>query len=334
MTAIFSGHSPTRRDFIKTGSIAIAGGLAAGVAPVTQALETFLVNAVADVPIVDTHQHLWDLKLFNLPWLEGAPETLKRSFVMSDYLEATQHLKIDKTIYMEVNVAADEKDKEADHVIGIAKNDDNPMVAAIIGGLPHTEGFADYARKYAKSEYVCGIRNVLHDPDRPKGMCLQETFVKNMQLLGELGLTFDLCMRPGEIADAVALAKKCPKTQFIIDHCGNMPVRDYEESLHQSWQESMKSAAGLENVACKISGIVVTAEKGKWNAADLAPHMNFCLDTFGEDRVMFGGDWPVCTLAATYQQWAEALYEIVKTRPAGFQKKLFHDNALKIYGVS
>jgi predicted TIM-barrel fold metal-dependent hydrolase len=200
--------------------------------------------------------------------------------------------------------------------------------------LPQTPGFAGYARKYAKSDYVCGVRNVLHDPDRPKGMCLQETFVKNMELLGELGLTFDLCMRPGEIADAVTLAKKCPKTQFVIDHCGNMPVRDYEESLHQSWQEWMKAAAGLENVVCKISGIVVTAEKGKWSAADLAPHMNYCMETFGEDRIIFGGDWPVCTLSATYQQWAEALFEIVKDRPASFRKKLFHDNALRVYGLT
>lgn len=334
MPASFSGHSLTRRDLIKAGSIAIAGGFAAGVASAARALETAPVNALADIPIVDTHQHLWDLKLFRLPWLAGAPESLQRSFVMSDYRGATRKLKIDKTIYMEVNVAEDQKEKEADHVIGLAKQADNPMAAAVIGGLPHTAGFADYARKYAKSDYVCGVRNVLHDPDRPKGMCLQETFVNNVRLLGELGLTFDLCMRPGEIADAVTLAKKCPETQFIIDHCGNMPVREYEESLLQSWQESMKAAAGLENVVCKISGIVVTAEKGKWSAADLAPHVNFCMDTFGDERIVFGGDWPVCTLSATYQQWAEALYEIVKDRPASFRKKLFHDNALRVYGLT
>lgn len=323
----------TRREFIKTGSAALAGGFAAGITSVTQALEPSPVNAIANIPIVDTHQHLWDLNELKLPWLSGAPETLRRSFVMKDYQAATAKLNIVKSIYMEVNVAGDEKEKEADHVIKLAKRDDNPMVAAIIGGLPHTAGFADYARKYAKSDYVCGIRNVLHDPDRPQGMCLQDTFISNMQLLGALGLTFDLCMRPSEIGDAVALAKKCPKTRFIIDHCGNMPVRGYEESLHKSWQEAMKAAAGLENVACKISGIVVTAEKGKWSAADLAPHMNFCMETFGEDRIVFGGDWPVCTLSATYQQWAEALFEIVKDRPESFQKKLFHDNALKLYGV-
>jgi L-fuconolactonase len=324
----------TRRQFLQAGSAVFAGSLLGNPQSVTLAQEISPVNAFAQTPMIDTHQHLWDLDLLNLPWLGGAPETLKRSFVMSDYLSATAKVNIAKSIYMEVNVADDEKEKEADYVISLAKSDDNPMVAAIIGGVPHKTEFAEYARKYSDSKYVCGVRNVLHDPDRPQGMCLEETFIKNMQLLGELGLTFDFCMRPGEIGDAVKLANKCPDTQFIIDHCGNMPVQGYEPALLKSWQESMKAAADLKNVACKISGIVVTATKGKWTAKDLAPHINFCMDTFGEDQIVFGGDWPVCTLSATYQQWAEALHEIVKNRPDSFRQKLFHDNALRIYGVS
>ncbi|HUG18590.1 MAG TPA: amidohydrolase family protein, partial [Planctomycetaceae bacterium] len=132
----------------------------------------------------------------------------------------------------------------------------------------------------------------------------------------------------------VALAKKCPGTRFIIDHCGNMPVKDYDEKLHKSWQSAMKSAAQCDNVVCKISGIVVTAEKGNWTAETLAPHINFCLDTFGEDRVFFGGDWPVCTLAATYSAWTNALKEIVKNRSPEFQRKLFHDNAARLYRLT
>ena len=201
--------SQTRRQFLQTGSAVLAGTLLPQTYSFAQ--ETSPVNAFAQTPIIDTHQHLWDLELLNLPWLGGAPESLKKSFVMSDYQAATSKVNIAKTIYMEVNVAEHEKEKEADYVIGLAKADDNPMVAAIIGGVPHKAEFADYAQKYAESEYVCGVRNVLHDPDRPQGMCLEQTFVKNMQLLGDLDLTFDLCMRPGEIGDVVKLAKQCPK---------------------------------------------------------------------------------------------------------------------------
>ena len=96
----------------------------------------------------------------------------------------------------------------------------------------------------------------------------------------------------------------------------------------------MRAAAGRENVVCKISGIVVTAKKDAWKPADLAENVNFCLDTFGEDRVFFGGDWPVCTLRASLAQWVGALKWIVRDRTPGFQRKLFHDNAARFYGLA
>ena len=97
---------------------------------------------------------------------------------------------------------------------------------------------------------------------------------------------------------------------------------------------AMKAAAEQENVMCKISGIVVTAKKDVWKPADLAPNMEFCMETFGEDRVFFGGDWPVCTLKASFQQWVDALKWVVKDASPVFQRKLFHDNAVKFYGLS
>ena len=94
----------------------------------------------------------------------------------------------------------------------------------------------------------------------------------------------------------------------------------------------MKEMAQLPNVVCKVSGIIVTANKD-WKPVDLARNINFTLDTFGEDRVMFAGDWPVCTLRATFGQWVDALKQIVKDRSPAFQKKLFHDNAAKFYEI-
>ena len=85
--------------------------------------------------------------------------------------------------------------------------------------------------------------------------------------------------------------------------------------------------------ACKVSGIVAGAVQDKWTADDLAPIVNHTLEVFGPDRVMFGGDWPVCTKAATYKQWVEALKTIVKDRPAAEQRRLFHDNAVALYGL-
>ena len=88
------------------------------------------------------------------------------------------------------------------------------------------------------------------------------------------------------------------------------------------------------DTVCKISGIIVTADKEQWKPSDLAPNMNFCMETFGDDRAFFAGDWPVCTLTASYKKWVEALKSIVKDRSAEFQRKLFYDNAVKFYGLS
>ena len=252
---------------------------------------------------------------------------------MSDYSEATKNANVVKTVYMEVNVRADQQQQEAEYVIDLCKRDDNPMVGEVVGGYPHAKGFREYITELARSKYIKGVRTVLHDADRPKGLCLQPDFVDNIRLLGELGRSFDLCMRPGEIIDGARLAERCPKTKFIIDHCGNMSVTSTDTALRKRWQHAMQAAAEHENVVCKISGIVATAKKGEWQATDLAPNMEFCMETFGEDRVFFGGDWPVCTLKATFQQWVDALKTIVKDKSPKFQRKLFHDNAVKFYGL-
>ncbi|MGH7199395.1 MAG: amidohydrolase family protein, partial [Planctomycetaceae bacterium] len=283
--------------------------------------------------VVDTHQHLWDLERFRLPWMNAdAGNPLRRNFLMRDYLDATRGLNVAQSVYMEVNVEPSQQAGEAEYVLDLCARDDNPMAAAVIGGSPQETAFRDYAARFAEGRFVKGVRTVLHDPDRPQGMCLRPTFIENMKRLGELGWSFDLCMRPGELLDGVRLAERCPGTRFILDHCGNMPVNSRDESLRRAWQEGIRAAAGLENMVCKISGIVVTANE-QWTPADLAPNVNFCLDAFGEDRVLFAGDWPVCTLRATFSDWLAALQEITRDRSAEFRKKLFHENAARFYGL-
>ena len=285
------------------------------------------------IPIVDTHQHLWDLKKLNLPWLKNeGVKSINRDFLMKDYLEATRGLGVTKTVYMEVNVRKSDQDLEAEWVIGMCRDKSNPMKAAVIGGYPHDRGFKKYIRQYEKSDYVRGVRTVLHDADRPKGLCLENRFVKNVRLLGKMGMSYDLCMRPDELTDGARLVEKCPGTRFVLDHCGNMPVGSDDAALRKKWMAGIKALASHENVVCKISGIVVTAPEG-WKAADLAPNMLYCIDTFGEDRAYFAGDWPVCRLRATFAQWVAALKTIVKDRPIAAQKKLFAENAEKFYRI-
>lgn len=293
------------------------------------------------LPIIDTHQHLWDLTRFNLPWLVDE-EAINRSYLTSDYLAATKDANVVKAIYMEVDVAADQKIAEAEHLIELCANDNNPTVGAVISGDPGTDCFAEYITAYRNNPAIKGVRQVLHVPDCAPGYCLSDEFVAGVTLLGEIEMSFDLCMRPTELMDAAKLATLCPATQLILDHCGNADPHivdgtraDNEEAFshtRQQWLDDMATVAKQSNVVCKVSGIVARAQPG-WQPANLAPTVNHCLDTFGPDRVIFGGDWPVCTLGATYQEWVSALREIISVRSEAVQHKLLHDNAAALYGV-
>jgi L-fuconolactonase len=184
------------------------------------------------------------------------------------------------------------------------------------------------------------VRQVLHPDDAPSGLCLEAEFITSIQLLGELGKSYDICIRPTELGDAVQLVDRCPETRFIIDHCGNADPKAFledpkEEPWHDAddWRQGMAKLADRRNTICKISGIVARVPKVGWGAETLAPIVNHCLDVFGAERVVFGGDWPVCLLGASYASWVSALKEIISERPVPEQQKLLHDNAERLYGL-
>lgn len=290
------------------------------------------------LPTIDCHQHLWDLKQFRLPWTAGVP-ALNKSFLMKDYLEATRGLNIVKTIYMEVDLDPAQQKDEAAYVIELCKNADNPTVAGVISGRPATREFYEYIRPYRDSPYIKGVRQVLHVPDAKPGLCLEATFVRGVRQLGALGMRFDVCMRVEELDDAVRLAELCPDTPLMLDHCGNADPAHFAPGPEQRldrvrWERDISQLAKCKNVYCKISGMVAKVTPGKWKADDLAPIVNHCLDEFGSDRVVFGGDWPVCTLGATLAEWVTALRAIIHDRSETDQRKLLHDNAVKFYGLA
>ena len=204
----------------------------------------------------------------------------------------------------------------------------------MLSGRPNSEGFAQYAKQFKGSKYVKGIRQVLHVKETTPDYFLDDTFVKGIQLLGELGLSFDLCARPEDLHEHAKLVDKCPNTRFILDHCGNGKIT-HKPVEREQWKKDMAAIAKRKNVVGKVSGFIASAPaRGKWTLDDLAPIINHTMDSFGPDRVMFGGDWPVCLLGVEkYTDWATALMAVVKDRSEEQQKKLFHDNAVKFYGL-
>ena len=296
------------------------------------------------LPIVDTHQHLWDLRRFSLPWLDGeGTGPLRGNHLLGDYLAASEGTGIDRTLYMEVDLDPDQRPEEAEFAIGMCESPDNPVAGAVISGSPGEEGFRDYVDRFRDNRFVKGVRQVLHVPNAEPGRCLREEFVRDVRYLGEAGMSFDLCLRPAELGDAVQFVDQCPETRFILDHCGNADpgivngAAGHDQAnpfshTREQWLSDIGALGEREHVGCKISGIVARAPAG-WNAATLAPTVDHCLDSFGPERVVFGGDWPVCNLGADLGSWTAALREIVSGRPREEQARLFAGNAARIYGL-
>ncbi len=285
------------------------------------------------LPIIDTHQHLWDLSKLHLPWLAGGGK-LAANHVLADYEREAAGLNIVNTVYMEVDAEATQRVLEAEIVLGLCRQKDTLLVGAVIGGDPLDSGFAAYVERFSGDRHVKGVRKVLHG-GLERGTCLKPEFVRAMRLLGARKLLFDLCLRPNELEDGVKLTHQCPDTRFVLDHCGNPNIHAALDSPeHIGWKRGIAELAEQPNIVCKISGIIAQLKPGEDASSLLAPFVNTCVQSFGHDRVMFASDWPVCTLGASLRTWVETLQAIVADWNEADKRKLFHDNASHVYGLN
>jgi predicted TIM-barrel fold metal-dependent hydrolase len=278
--------------------------------------------------IVDTHQHLWDPDLFRYSWLDSLP-SLNRSFRMPDYLAAAKGLNVVKSVHLEADVDERYMLDETRHLLALAEQPDNPLEGIVACGRPESEDFKSYLDGIAGHRKLKGIRRVLHTQADEVGK--DATFIRNVAALSDYGLSFDICVLARQIPVAINLVSKCPDVAFILDHCG---VPQVKEKRLDPWRAYITEIAQFPNVCCKVSGLVAYADSKRWTTDDLRPFVEHTIASFGWDRVLFGSDWPVCTLSASYQQWVEALRTITQGASEVNQKKLFHDNAVRVYRLA
>ena len=274
--------------------------------------------------IIDTHQHLWDLDLFTYSWLDDIP-SLRKSFRMEDYLEAGEGLNIEKAVHLEADVDEDYMLDETRHILALAEQD-NPLEGVVACGRPEKPGFADYLDQIAGHPKLKGVRRVLHT--QPDEVAQSSLFAENVRLLAAYGLSFDICVRAHQLPVAIRLIANCPKVSFILDHCGNPQVKD---QVFDPWRQHIQEVSKLPNVVCKVSGILANADLEKWRSEDLRPYVDHVIECFGWERVMFGSDWPVCTLAASLRKWVETLKLLTNEAGEEKQHKLFYQNAARVY---
>jgi predicted TIM-barrel fold metal-dependent hydrolase len=279
------------------------------------------------LPIVDAHMHLWNPEQFSMPWLADVP-SLNRPYGLYDYREQTQNLPIMAMVYIEVGVEAQDALREARYVAELVREE--PRLQAIVAAAPVEHGAAVRAHLeslVAVSPLIKGVRRNIQDETEPD-FCLRPDFVAGVRLLSEYNLSFDLCIKHWQLPGVIELVRRCPHTPFILDHLGKPAIKQHQLD---SWQANLRKLAELPNVVCKISGLVTEADHERWQPTDLEPFINVALETFGEERILFGGDWPVVLLASPFHLWYETLAALIARLSLPARRKLWAENARRYY---
>lgn len=277
--------------------------------------------------IVDAHVHLWNPQQFRLAWLDHEP-ALNKPFGLSDYPPQSAGSAITGVVYVEVNVASHQTLLEAQWVADQAAHD--ARLQGIVAAAPVEYGEqvrSHLAALQTTSPLIKGIRRNLQDEIDPS-FCLQPDFVYGVQLLATYGFSFDLCIRHWQLPTVIELVRRCPDTLFILDHLGKPAIKEHNLG---PWRDHLAQLAALPNAWCKVSGLVTEADLQRWTPEDLAPYIAHTLAVFGEDRVVFGGDWPVLLLASSYDHWIETLDALTKHLSPEAKRKLWADNARRFY---
>jgi predicted TIM-barrel fold metal-dependent hydrolase len=275
------------------------------------------------IEIIDTHLHLVYLDRFSYPWLGEVP-ALNRDFTLETYRPQAEAAGIAQAIHMEVDVAEADQMRETDFVTGL----DDIVVAAISSCRPERADFPARLERLGANPKVKGLRRILHTS--PDELSQAPLFTENLKRLAALQLSFDICVQARQLPLALRIARACPEVQFILDHCGVPNVKD---RAFDPWRAHIAELAREPNLACKVSGIVAYAD-ANWTADDLRPFVAHVIESFGWDRVVWGSDWPVCTLTADLGRWVAATRTIIAGESADHQAKLLNGNARRLYRLN
>lgn len=276
-------------------------------------------------PIIDTHLHLIYRDRLSYPWLADiAP--LNRDFSYETYAAEARRCGVTDAIHMEVDVAQADIEAETRNVEELARGPATLLRGAISACRPEDDGFPAFLDRQVADPFVKGFRRVLHVV--PEDLSEGATFRANVKRLAAAARPFDLCVLPDQIDKAIALADLAPSVQFVLDHCGVPAIKDRAE---HPWREKISAIARRPNVAVKISGVVAYAEPATWTIDDIRPYVEHAIESFGWDRVVWGSDWPVCTLTASLSIWVAAAQAITLGCSADERARLFSVNARRIW---
>jgi L-fuconolactonase len=270
---------------------------------------------------IDSHQHFWHYNAVKHSWIDDNMKMIRRDFLPEDLQPVLLQNKIDGC----VAVQADQTENETNFLLQLAN--ENAFVKGIVGWVDLcAANIKDRLEYYAQYKVIKGFRHVLQG-EVPAFM-LQPSFLNGIAQLQQFNFTYDILVFPHQLKAVLELVKCFPHQRFVIDHIAKPYIK---AGLIDEWKTAVQQIAVHENVYCKISGMVTEADYSSWQKEDFIPYINVVVSLFGTKRIMFGSDWPVCLVAASYKN----MYNIVGDYFASFsqneQQLFFGKNAMDFY---
>lgn len=274
--------------------------------------------------IIDAHHHLWpDLTRHDYTWLADL-DKIRRPYTVAD-LEAVT--RADRTVLVQTVTTVEETEEF------LATAATTPLIAGVVGWVdlcaPDVADQIAALRAGPGGSSLVGIRHPAQGEPDPKWL-LRPEVLRGITAVAEAGLAYDILILPPQHDAAIALADAAPNARFVLDHAGKPAIAagDYEP-----WARFITELAARPNVYCKLSGLVTEADWTQWTVAALRPYAAHVLSAFGPNRVMFGSDWPVCELAATYDQVHAAAQEFTAALSPAEQAEVYAGTATRAYSI-
>ena len=277
---------------------------------------------------VDAHHHFWDPSRADYPWMTDDLAAIRRRFGPEDLAPLAARAGMNRTILVQTRSSLDETREF------LATAFANDFVAGVVGWVDLADPAVGevIAQLVEGPDGTClvGIRHQVQDEPDPAWL-LHGDVNRGIASVGAAGLVYDLLVRPRELPAALESVRAHPDVAFVIDHLAKPPIRAGEL---EPWLSLMRPFGKLDNVACKVSGLVTEADWHGWQLDDLRPFVDAALEIFGPDRLMFGSDWPVCLLAATYADVVEAARSAAARLSSDERDELFGGTARRVYGLA
>ncbi len=275
--------------------------------------------------IMDSHHHFWDLGRFQYPWMTDRVAPLRRNYLPEDMKPLLKATGVQQTVLVQAHQSVE----ETRWFLELAEAND--FVGGVVGWVdldsPDVGQVLDELVKHPKLK---GIRHLVHD-EKDDSWLMRADVRRGLAEVAKRNLTYDLLVRPQHLRFIPLLAEMVPGLRMVVDHIAKPPIASGQL---EPWASRIAAVAAIPGMYCKISGMVTEADWSRWTVEDLKPYVHHVVEKFGFDRVMWGSDWPVCTLAAPYQRVLESALEALGPISSEERSKFLGRNAIKFYRLS